>query len=78
MLPMCQYSATDGFVGDQHFVHMVSWAISSEGLIITKVMTLSKEGRFRQEVWVCGKMNTLFRFADLQILSISKARLQAF
>jgi 2,4-dienoyl-CoA reductase-like NADH-dependent reductase (Old Yellow Enzyme family) len=38
---MCQYSASDGFVDDQHFVHLGSRAIGSEGLIITKVMTVS-------------------------------------
>jgi 2,4-dienoyl-CoA reductase-like NADH-dependent reductase (Old Yellow Enzyme family) len=75
---MCQYLASDRFVDNHHFVHLGSRAFSSEGLIITKVMMVSQEERFRQEIWVCGKMNTFFRFADLQILSISKARLQAF
>jgi 2,4-dienoyl-CoA reductase-like NADH-dependent reductase (Old Yellow Enzyme family) len=61
---MCQYSASDRFVDEQHFVHLGSRAISSEGLIITKVMMVSQEERFRQEICFCGMMNTLLRFAD--------------
>jgi 2,4-dienoyl-CoA reductase-like NADH-dependent reductase (Old Yellow Enzyme family) len=43
--PMCQYSATDGFVDDWHFVHLGSRAVGGAGLIITEAMSVSPEGR---------------------------------
>ena len=45
MSPMCQYSATDGFVDDWHFVHLGSRAVGGAGLIITEAMAVSPEGR---------------------------------
>jgi len=42
---MCQYSATDGFVDDWHFVHLGSRAVGGAGLIITEAMSVSPEGR---------------------------------
>jgi 2,4-dienoyl-CoA reductase-like NADH-dependent reductase (Old Yellow Enzyme family) len=38
--PMCQYSAIDEFVDDQHFVHLGSQSIGSEGLIFTEIMAV--------------------------------------
>jgi hypothetical protein len=37
---MCQYSAIDEFVDDQHFVHLGSQSIGSEGLIFTEIMAV--------------------------------------
>lgn len=45
MSPMCQYSATDGFVDDWHFVHLGSRAVGGAGLIFTEAMAVSPEGR---------------------------------
>lgn len=45
MSPMCQYSATDGFVNDWHLVHLGSRAVGGAGLIITEAMAVSPEGR---------------------------------
>ena len=43
--PMCQYSATDGTVGDWHLVHLGSRAIGGAGLVITEMTDVSAEGR---------------------------------
>jgi 2,4-dienoyl-CoA reductase-like NADH-dependent reductase (Old Yellow Enzyme family) len=43
--PMCQYSATDGFANDWHFVHLGSRAVGGAGLIVTEATAVSPEGR---------------------------------
>ena len=43
--PMCQYSATDGFVNDWHFVHYGSRAVGGAGLIIVEATAVAPEGR---------------------------------
>jgi 2,4-dienoyl-CoA reductase-like NADH-dependent reductase (Old Yellow Enzyme family) len=42
---MCQYTATDGKVGEFHFVHYGSRAIGGAGLIIAEATGVSLEGR---------------------------------
>lgn len=42
---MCQYSATDGVVGDWHFVHLGSYATGGAGLIIAEATAVVPEGR---------------------------------
>jgi 2,4-dienoyl-CoA reductase-like NADH-dependent reductase (Old Yellow Enzyme family) len=34
---MCQYSVTDGFVGDYHLVHLGRFALGGFGLVIARV-----------------------------------------
>ena len=43
--PMCQYSATDGNVGDWHRVHLGSLANSGAGLLIVEATAVLPEGR---------------------------------
>jgi 2,4-dienoyl-CoA reductase-like NADH-dependent reductase (Old Yellow Enzyme family) len=43
--PMCQYSSTDGFASEWHFVHLGSRAIGGAGLVITEAAAVSPEGR---------------------------------
>ena len=43
--PMCQYSSTDGFASEWHFVHLGSRAIGGAGLVITEATAVSPEGR---------------------------------
>jgi len=45
MSPMCQYSATDGFASDWHFVHYGSRAVGGIGLIIVEATAVTPEGR---------------------------------
>lgn len=43
--PMCEYSSTDGFADDWHFVHLGSRAIGGAALVITEANAVSPEGR---------------------------------
>jgi 2,4-dienoyl-CoA reductase-like NADH-dependent reductase (Old Yellow Enzyme family) len=43
--PMCQYSATDGFANDWHYVHLGSRAIGGAGLVIVEATAVAPEGR---------------------------------
>ena len=43
--PMCQYSATDGFANDWHFVHLGSRAVGGAGLVIVEATGVAPEGR---------------------------------
>lgn len=42
---MCQYSATDGVVGDWHMVHLGSFATGGTGLIVAEATAVVPEGR---------------------------------
>jgi 2,4-dienoyl-CoA reductase-like NADH-dependent reductase (Old Yellow Enzyme family) len=43
--PMCEYSSTNGFADDWHFVHLGSRAIGGAALVITEANAVSPEGR---------------------------------
>ncbi|MES2530709.1 MAG: NADH:flavin oxidoreductase/NADH oxidase [Pseudomonadota bacterium] len=43
--PMCQYSATDGLIGDWHLTHYASMARGGAGLVIVEATAVSPEGR---------------------------------
>ena len=43
--PMCEYSSTDGFANDWHFVHLGSRAVGGAALVITEASAVSPEGR---------------------------------
>ncbi|MFT7678179.1 MAG: anthraniloyl-CoA monooxygenase [Planctomycetota bacterium] len=43
--PMCQYSATEGTVGDWHLMHLGARAVGGAGLVITEMTNVSAEGR---------------------------------
>ncbi len=43
--PMCQYSATDGFVNDWHKVHYASLARGGSGLVIVEATGVTPDGR---------------------------------
>ena len=43
--PMCQYSATDGYVGEWHQVHLGSFATGGVGLIMVEATGVVPEGR---------------------------------
>jgi 2,4-dienoyl-CoA reductase-like NADH-dependent reductase (Old Yellow Enzyme family) len=43
--PMCQYSSTDGFANDWHFVHLGSRAIGGAALVIQEATAISPRGR---------------------------------
>jgi 2,4-dienoyl-CoA reductase-like NADH-dependent reductase (Old Yellow Enzyme family) len=43
--PMCQYSVTDGFVGDYHLVHLGRFALGGFGLVVVEATGVSADGR---------------------------------
>lgn len=43
--PMCQYSATDGFPTDWHFVHYGARAVGGVGLVMVEATAVAPEGR---------------------------------
>ncbi len=43
--PMCQYSATEGFANDWHYVHLGSRAVGGAGLVIVEATGVAPEGR---------------------------------
>jgi anthraniloyl-CoA monooxygenase len=43
--PMCQYSASEGTVGDWHLVHLGSRAVGGAGLVIAEMTDVCKDGR---------------------------------
>lgn len=47
--PMCEYSATDGYVNDWHFVHLGSRAVGGAGLVMTEATAVTPEGRISPE-----------------------------
>jgi 2,4-dienoyl-CoA reductase-like NADH-dependent reductase (Old Yellow Enzyme family) len=43
--PMCQYSSTDGFANDWHFVHLASRAVGGAALVFTEASAVTANGR---------------------------------
>jgi 2,4-dienoyl-CoA reductase-like NADH-dependent reductase (Old Yellow Enzyme family) len=43
--PMCQYSATDGIVGDWHLAHLGARAVGGAGLVVAEATGVLPEGR---------------------------------
>src|ERR1700704_1544367 len=43
--PMCEYSSTDGYANDWHFVHLGSRAVGGAGLVLTEAPAVLPEGR---------------------------------
>ncbi len=43
--PMCQYSSTDGFANDWHFVHLGGRAVGGAGLVLTEAAAVTADGR---------------------------------
>ncbi|AKG21451.1 NADH:flavin oxidoreductase/NADH oxidase [Calothrix sp. 336/3] len=43
--PMCQYSSTDGYANEWHFIHLVSRAVGGAGLVFTEAAAVEPRGR---------------------------------
>jgi 2,4-dienoyl-CoA reductase-like NADH-dependent reductase (Old Yellow Enzyme family) len=43
--PMCQYTVTDGFVGDYHLVHLGRFALGGFGLVMVEATGVTADGR---------------------------------
>ncbi len=64
--PMCQYSSTDGFANDWHFVHLGSRAVGGAGLVFTEATAVTPDGRISPEdlgIWSDAHVESVARIA---------------
>lgn len=64
--PMCQYSSTDGFANDWHFVHLGSRAVGGAALVFTEAAAVTPEGRISAHdlgIWKDEHVEFLSRIA---------------
>jgi len=62
--PMCQYSSTDGYANDWHFVHLGSRALGGAGLVLTEATAVLPEGRISPQdlgIWTDDHIEPLAR-----------------
>jgi 2,4-dienoyl-CoA reductase-like NADH-dependent reductase (Old Yellow Enzyme family) len=62
--PMCEYSSTDGYATDWHFVHLGSRAVGAAGLVMTEATAVLPEGRISPQdlgIWSDGHVAPLAR-----------------
>jgi len=62
--PMCEYSSTDGFANDWHFVHLGSRAVGGAALVFTEATAVTPEGRISPEdlgIWKNEHVDMLSR-----------------
>jgi 2,4-dienoyl-CoA reductase-like NADH-dependent reductase (Old Yellow Enzyme family) len=62
--PMCEYSSTDGFASDWHFVHLGSRAVGGAGLVLTEATAVAANGRISPQdlgIWKDDHMDPLAR-----------------
>ena len=62
--PMCEYSSTDGFANDWHFVHLASRAVGGAGLVFTEAAAVTPEGRISPDdlgIWKDEHVDMLAR-----------------
>ncbi len=67
--PMCEYSSTDGFANDWHFVHLGSRAVGGAGLVFTEATAVTPEGRISPEdlgIWKDDHVEMLARIVALR------------
>jgi 2,4-dienoyl-CoA reductase-like NADH-dependent reductase (Old Yellow Enzyme family) len=62
--PMCQYSSTDGFANDWHFVHLATRAVGGAGLVFTEASAVTADGRISPDdlgIWADVHVGALAR-----------------
>jgi 2,4-dienoyl-CoA reductase-like NADH-dependent reductase (Old Yellow Enzyme family) len=62
--PMCEYSSTDGYASDWHFVHLGSRAVGGAGLVMTEATAVLPEGRISPQdlgIWKDDHIKALAR-----------------
>src|SRR5712671_106678 len=65
--PMCQYSSTDGYANDWHFVHLGSRAVGGAGLVLTEATAVLPEGRISPQdlgIWMDDHIEPLARIVQ--------------
>jgi 2,4-dienoyl-CoA reductase-like NADH-dependent reductase (Old Yellow Enzyme family) len=64
--PMCEYSSTDGYANDWHFVHLGSRAVGGAGLVLTEATAVLPEARISPQdlgLWKDDHIEALARIA---------------
>src|SRR5215510_7979101 len=77
--PMCEYSSTDGFANDWHFVHLGSRAVGGAALVFTEATAVSAEGRISPDdlgIWSDEHIEPLARIVRFIRLQGSAAGVQ--
>jgi 2,4-dienoyl-CoA reductase-like NADH-dependent reductase (Old Yellow Enzyme family) len=62
--PMCQYSSSDGYANDWHFVHLGSRAVGGAGLVLTEATAVLPEARISPDdlgIWMDEHIEPLAR-----------------
>ena len=62
--PMCQYSCTNGFANDWHFVHLGSRAVGGAALVMTEATGVTADGRISPQdlgIWSDAHVEPLAR-----------------
>src|ERR1700737_664182 len=62
--PMCEYSSSDGYANDWHFVHLGSRAVGGAGLVFTEATAVLPEGRISLQdlgIWMDDHIEALAR-----------------
>ena len=68
--PMCEYSSTEGYANDWHFVHLGSRAVGGAGMVMAEAAAVLPEGRISPQdlgIWEDGHIAMLariFRFIE--------------
>ena len=65
--PMCEYSSSDGYANDWHFVHLGSRAVGGAGLVLTEATAVLPEGRISPQdlgIWSDGHIEPLARIVS--------------
>src|SRR5215210_6405263 len=65
--PLCQYSVTDGLVGDYHLVHLGRFTLGGFGLVMVEATGVTPEGRISHGdvgLWSDGHVPGLARVVD--------------
>src|SRR5882724_9676353 len=65
--PMCEYSSTDGYANDWHFVHLGSRAVGGAAIVFTEATAVLPEARISPEdlgLWSDGHIEMLGRIVS--------------
>ncbi|WP_116451105.1 NADH:flavin oxidoreductase/NADH oxidase [Blastococcus litoris] len=77
--PMCQYSVTDGVVGDYHLAHLGRFALGGFGLVVVEATGVTPEGRISHGdtgLWSDEQVPGMARVVDFLHAHGSKAGIQ--
>lgn len=65
--PMCQYSSTNGYANEWHFIHLVSRAVGGAGLVFTEATAVEARGRISPQdlgIWSDEHIEGLAKIAS--------------